>query len=128
MYVKSVIIALAMGLIATLPTVQAQEKASYPVDKDSGLIMAPGWKQVKNQCNACHSSLIVAQNSGDREFWRSTLQWMIDSQGLWDLSDTWEPVLGYLTTYYGARDIDMTIFRRMPLNEDEMPPMPSKDK
>jgi len=128
MYVKSAIIALAMGLTATLPTVQAQEKPVYQVDQKSGLIMAPGWKQINYQCNACHSSMIVAQNNGDREFWRSTIQWMIDSQGLWDLSDTWDPVLDYLVTNYGEKDIDMSTFRRLPLNEDELPPLPSKDK
>lgn len=99
---------------------------SYPVDPTTGLIMAPGWEVVKQQCNACHTSLIIPQNVGSREVWRETIQWMIDTQGLWDLSDTWEPVLDYLETYYNETGIDMKIFRRKPLDADKMPPMPIK--
>lgn len=101
---------------------------SYPVDKASGLIMAPGWELVKGQCNACHTSLIIAQNSGSKEAWQETLQWMIDTQGLWDLSDTWEPVLSYLSTWYGEAEIDMETFRRKPLDTEYLPPMPSLSK
>ena len=100
----------------------SEPAAEYPVDAKSGLIMAPGWQLVSHQCNACHSSLIVAQNHGNRAFWRDTLQWMIDTQGLWDLSDTWEPTLDYLSTYYGQVDMDMETFRRKPLDNALLPP------
>ncbi|MEZ9724034.1 cytochrome C [Vibrio splendidus] len=98
-------------------------KEYYGVDKASGLIMAPGWETVKGQCNACHTSLIVAQNSGNREQWRETIQWMVDTQGLWDLSDTWDPVLDYLSTYYQDKGIDMNKYRRKPIDSALMPPM-----
>ena len=101
----------------------SEEKNAYPVDKASGLIMAPGWELVNAQCNACHSSLIIPQNSGDRTFWRETIQWMVDTQGLWDLSETWDPVLDYLSTYYPkAEGPSMEIFRRKPLEEALLPP------
>ncbi len=101
--------------------VQADEipenpKEYYGVDKASGLIMAPGWETVKGQCNACHTSLIVAQNSGNREQWRETIHWMVDTQGLWDLPDTWDPVLYYLSTYYQDKGIDMNKYRRKPID------------
>lgn len=115
-------VALALGLAFSSTMVSADAKKDYPVDKESGLIMAPGWEMVKQQCNACHSSKLVAQNSGNREVWRGTLQWMIDTQGLWDLSETWEPVLKYLSTYYGGEEIDMATFRRLPLTRDQLPP------
>jgi len=114
--------ALAVAMVLSSSTMAAGDKEDYPVDKNSGLIMAPGWEMVKQQCNACHSSKLVAQNSGNREVWRGTLQWMIDTQGLWDLSDTWEPVLKYLSTYYGGDEIDMATFRRLPLTKDQLPP------
>ncbi|EDK29884.1 monoheme cytochrome c, putative [Vibrionales bacterium SWAT-3] len=101
-------------------------KAFYGVDKSSGLIMAPGWELVKGQCNACHTSLIVAQNSGTLEQWRETIQWMVDTQGLWDLSDTWDPVLDYLSTYYQDKGIDMNKYRRKPIDSALMPPMPGE--
>ena len=94
----------------------------FPTDAKSGLVMAPGWQMVSGQCNACHSSLIVAQNRGDRAFWRETLQWMIDTQGLWDLSDTWEPTLDYLSTFYGPIAFDQRTFRRKPIDPALMPP------
>lgn len=96
--------------------------AEYPVDPQSGLIMAPGWELVNYQCNACHTSMIVTQNRGDKAFWQETLQWMVDTQGLWDLSDTWEPTLSYLSTYYGQVEMDMTIFRRLPIESSQLPP------
>lgn len=114
--------ALAVAMVLSSSTMAAGDKKDYPVDQESGLIMAPGWEMVKQQCNACHSSKLVAQNSGNREVWRGTLQWMIDTQGLWDLSDTWEPVLKYLSTYYGGDEIDMATFRRLPLTKDQLPP------
>ncbi len=127
MHVKSTlavrgVATLALCLAVSLPAAAGEAKTTYPVDKESGLIMAPGWEMVNQQCNACHSSKLVAQNSGNREVWRGTLQWMIDTQGLWDLSETWEPVLKYLSTYYGDAEIDMTTFRRLPLSKDQLPP------
>ncbi|MDT3309156.1 cytochrome C [Shewanella vaxholmensis] len=106
------------GLLFTGATFAAE----YPVDPQSGLIMAPGWELVNYQCNACHTSMIVTQNRGDKAFWQETLQWMVDTQGLWDLSDTWEPTLSYLSTYYGQVEMDMTIFRRLPIESSQLPP------
>ncbi|MBU1391263.1 MAG: cytochrome C [Gammaproteobacteria bacterium] len=106
------------GLLFTGATFAAE----YPVDPQSGLIMAPGWELVNYQCNACHTSMIVTQNRGDKAFWKETLQWMVDTQGLWDLSDTWEPTLSYLSTYYGQAEMDMTIFRRLPIESSQLPP------
>jgi len=106
------------GLLFTGATFAAE----YPVDPQSGLIMAPGWELVNYQCNACHTSMIVTQNRGDKAFWQETLQWMVDTQGLWDLSDTWKPTLSYLSTYYGQAEMDMTIFRRLPIESSQLPP------
>ncbi|WP_256260892.1 cytochrome C [Shewanella sp. NIFS-20-20] len=105
----------------------AQADSQYGVDPVSGLIMAPGWEMVNYQCNACHTTLIIPQNPGNKETWRKTIQWMVDSQGLWDLSDTWEPVLDYLATHYGETEMDMSKFRRLPLPADQQPPMVTKE-
>lgn len=117
-------ILLVSALFSGAATAASDEapKKEYPIDPESGLKMAPGWEMVNAQCNACHSSLIVSQNSGDKNAWRETLQWMIDTQGLWDLSETWEPILDYLSTHYGVSDIDMKTFRRLPLDPTSMPP------
>lgn len=123
---KKRLIAASIAITGMMFPVTAAEK--YPIDAATGLIMAPGWEIVKAQCNACHTSLIIPQNPGNREVWRDTIQWMIDTQGLWDLNDTWEPVLDYLSTYYDEKAIDMRTFRRKPLEEYQMPPMPSKQE
>jgi hypothetical protein len=51
---------------------------------------------------------------------------MIDTQGLWDLNETWDPVLDYLETYYNESGINMKIFRRKPLEAAQMPPLPQQ--
>ena len=130
-YRKDIMRAALVCSLLTSMLVHADEvpdntKAFDGVDKSSGLILAPGWDLVKGQCNACHTSLIVAQNSGTREQWRETIQWMVDTQGLWDLSDTWDPVLDYLSTYYQDKGIDMNKYRRKPIDSALMPPMPGE--
>ncbi|MEZ9594559.1 cytochrome C [Shewanella sp. 10N.261.52.F9] len=125
---KTVFTASLLALSCLSPAMAADAAKSYPVDPVSGLIMAPGWEMVNYQCNACHTSLIIPQNKGNREVWRDTIQWMVDTQGLWDLSDTWDPVLDYLSTYYDETGIDMKIFRRKPLDSDQMPPIPTATK
>ncbi|GGI95639.1 cytochrome c [Shewanella hanedai] len=116
----------AFALLLGTSSFGAAAAEQYPVDKATGLIMAPGWEIVKNQCNACHTSLIIPQNVGSREVWRDTIQWMIDTQGLWDLNETWDPVLDYLETYYNESGINMKIFRRKPLEAAQMPPLPQQ--
>ena len=115
------------GLLGGLPAHASDtDVKEYPIDKVSGLKMAPGWELVNYQCNACHSSLIIPQNGGDEAVWRETIQWMVDTQGLWDLSETWDPVLHYLSTYYPAsNDIPQDIYRRRPLEESELPAKPT---
>ncbi|WP_299802037.1 cytochrome C [uncultured Shewanella sp.] len=125
---KTLFTAGLLALSYLSPAMAADAGKSYPVDPVSGLIMAPGWEMVNYQCNACHTTLIIPQNKGNREVWRDTIQWMVDTQGLWDLSDTWDPVLDYLSTYYDETGIDMKIFRRKPLDSDQMPPMPTPSK
>ncbi|MCL1138828.1 cytochrome C [Shewanella pneumatophori] len=124
---KTLFTASLLVLSCLSPVMAAETAKSYPVDPESGLIMAPGWEMVNYQCNACHTSLIIPQNKGNREVWRDTIQWMVDTQGLWDLSDTWDPVLDYLSTYYNETGIDMKIFRRKPLDSEQMPPMPGEE-
>lgn len=125
---KTLFTAGLLALSCLSPVMAADAVKSYPIDPESGLIMAPGWEMVNYQCNACHTTSIIPQNKGNREVWRDTIQWMVDTQGLWDLSDTWDPVLDYLSTYYDETGIDMKIFRRKPLDSEQMPPMPTSNE
>ena len=90
-------------------------RTQYTTDKTTGLVKAPGWQLVLGNCSACHSTKLITQNHGTKAEWRETIQWMINTQGLWDLSDAWEPILTYLSQCYPQEEIDMSIFRRRPL-------------
>ena len=90
-------------------------RENYSIDKTTGLIKAPGWQLVLGNCSACHSTQLITQNHGTKAEWKNTIQWMINTQGLWDSSDAWEPILNYLSQCYPQEEIDMSIFRRRPL-------------
>ena len=65
-------------------------------------------------CSACHSLALVYQNRMTRDGWISTIRWMQEKQGLWDLGEAEEPILDYLEENYGVADIP---WRRKPLEQ-----------
>ncbi len=69
-------------------------------DPESGLVIAPGFEQVKAQCTACHSGRLVAQNRADREGWLQMIRWMQETQNLWPLGPAEPVILDYLATHY----------------------------
>ena len=71
-------------------------------DKETGLIIAPGFEQVKETCTVCHSPMLITQNKADRDGWLEMIRWMQDKQGLWDLEpDVENTILDYLAANYG---------------------------
>jgi len=88
-------------MLAITNTVIAADIQAYQIDKDSGLIMAPGWEIVKGNCTACHSAKFITGQRGDRETWESMIRWMQRTQGLWQIpSETETTILDYLATNY----------------------------
>ncbi len=73
----------------------------FEVDRASGLVIAPGYEQVKAQCTVCHSGRLVTQNRADREGWRQMIRWMQETQNLWPLGPAEEEILDYLAGNYG---------------------------
>ena len=72
------------------------------IDKETGLIIAPGFEQVKQTCTVCHSPMLITQNKADREGWLEMIRWMQDKQGLWQLEPPIEnAILDYLAANYG---------------------------
>lgn len=94
-----------LGLITvlaswSLPPGSAQET----IDPETGLIVAPGWQDVKDSCIRCHTAQIITQNSGNRAVWESRIRWMQSSQGLGDLETAVEDsILSYLASVYGQK-------------------------
>ncbi len=88
------------------------------IDKDSGLIIAPGMDIVKTNCTVCHSAKFITLQKGDRDTWLSMIRWMQDSQGLWQFdAKTEDTILTYLETNYPPSDIS----RRSNLEEKYLP-------
>jgi len=66
----------------------------------SGLIDAPGLMTVVNNCTNCHSAQLLTQNRMDSAGWESTIDWMQETQNLWDLGTNEEIIVNYLVTNY----------------------------
>ena len=83
-------------LLCVAPLVLAAER-----DPASGLVIDRGFEQVRAQCVACHSLMLVSQNRADREGWLQMIRWMQETQGLWPLGDDEPVILDYLAKHYG---------------------------
>jgi len=95
--VRKLLFALVLLSLA-IPAMSAEEK----IDKETGLIVAPGFEQVRETCTVCHSPMLITQNKADRDGWLEMIRWMQDKQGLQDLEPVLEKtILDYLAANYG---------------------------
>jgi hypothetical protein len=86
-------------LAVTLSVSSAQQ-----TDNITGLLQEEGWQTVQANCTACHSALIITQNSGSREVWKSRIVWMQETQGLELLAiEVENTILDYLAINYGQK-------------------------
>lgn len=74
------------------------------VHEPTGLLDGPGLDMVIRNCTGCHSAKLVTQNKATANGWRGTIQWMQETQGLWDLGENEEVIVNYLTTYYAPEE------------------------
>lgn len=93
--------------------------ASAEIDPQTGLVLAPHYELVDQNCTACHSSKLIIQNRADREGWLAMIRWMQEKQGLWPLGTDEAKILDYLTANYG---LTTSAYRRKPLARHLMPP------
>ena len=70
-------------------------------DEDyGGLPPGEGREATFDACNACHSTMLVAQQRLARDIWDETLEWMVEEQGMDELTqDERKEILDYLSTY-----------------------------
>ena len=88
------------------------------LDKDTGLIVAPGMEIVKANCTACHSAKFITLQRGDRQTWADMIKWMQETQGLWQFDPKTEDIiLTYLETNYAPNAVS----RRPNLSKSLMP-------
>lgn len=112
---------LLLLLLLALPLTQTNRLAAQENERVDGLIVSPGWQDVQANCTECHSSLLIAQNSGNRAVWESRIRWMQDTQGMQDLTpEMEESILSYLAENYGQKEGS----RRPPLSNHLMPSNP----
>jgi hypothetical protein len=71
----------------------------------SGLIAAPGYDLVRTNCTICHSAKLVTQNRATREGWAQMIDWMQETQGLWDLGKNEPKILDYLAANYAPEEV-----------------------
>lgn len=101
---------------------KAKPKAEDPDDRiengihvATGLVVAEGFEEVKATCTACHSAKLVTQNRASREGWKAMIEWMQETQGLWQLGKAEDRILDYLAANYAPEEIG----RRANLEEIE---------
>lgn len=85
------------------------------LESTTGLIAQGDWLLVKQNCTPCHSAKLVTQNHADKAGWMATIDWMQETQGLWDLGDNEFRIVNYLTNFYGYEKVG----RRKPLEIEE---------
>ena len=85
-------------------------------DLETGLLAGDGLALVKANCTACHSSALILQNRFTREGWHSKIEWMQETQGLWDLGNNESMILDYLAANYAP---EAPRGRRVPLTDIE---------
>ncbi|QWX84927.1 monoheme cytochrome C [Cellulophaga sp. HaHaR_3_176] len=83
-----------------VPDSDDYNKVENGIHLRTGFVEGEGLMQVVNNCTNCHSAKLVTQNRMSKEKWLATIRWMQETQNLWDLGESEEPILTYLSTYY----------------------------
>jgi cytochrome c len=83
----------------------ADRPAALAQDDDAALAAMPdhpGKEEVFYTCNACHSIHLVTQQRLSRERWDQLLDYMVEEQGMAELTaEQRRVILEYLATQYG---------------------------
>lgn len=70
----------------------------------TGFVEGEGLMTVVNNCTNCHSAKLVTQNRMTADGWRATIDWMQETQNLWDLGQNEEIIVAYLAKYYAPEE------------------------
>ena len=107
-----------MRIAALLTMFLLAVSANAEVDETTGLIVAPGWQDVRAHCGGCHSHALVTQQRASRQTWLDMIRWMQDSQNLWQFQpDVEDRILTYLAENYAPQPNR----RRAPIPASLMP-------
>ncbi len=81
-------------------TEEEDDRIENGIHVRTGLVDAEGLMTVVNNCTNCHSAKLVTQNRMNAERWAATIDWMQETQNLWDLGDNEAIIINYLVTNY----------------------------
>lgn len=70
------------------------------IHKETGLKDAAGLTTVIQNCTNCHSAKLIIQNRMSKADWEKTIDWMQETQNLWDLGSNEEVIVNYLVSNY----------------------------
>lgn len=76
------------------------DKIENGIHLRTGLKEGVGLMETVNNCTNCHSAKLVTQNRMDAARWAATIDWMQETQNLWDLGGNEEIIINYLVTNY----------------------------
>lgn len=76
------------------------DKIENGIHLRTGLKEGKGLMETVNNCTNCHSAKLVTQNRMDANRWAATIDWMQETQNLWDLGKNEEVIINYLVTNY----------------------------
>ncbi len=91
--------------VAQNETPAAEEEVKDGIHLATGMVYAEGFDVVRATCTACHSAQLVTQNRASREGWVNMIDWMQETQGLWELGEQEPIILDYLATYYAPEEV-----------------------
>lgn len=84
--------------------VAISQPVNAETDLTTGLIVAPGWENVRAHCGGCHSHALVTQQRASRQTWLDMIRWMQQSQNLWQFQPEVETqILDYLAANYAPQ-------------------------
>ncbi len=87
-------------LVAVEPDAEDPDRVENGIHIRTGFIDAPGMEETIINCTSCHSAELVIQNRMNKERWHATIDWMQESQNLWDLGENEEIIVNYLIKNY----------------------------
>lgn len=79
--------------------------ASDSLDAATGLVIDDALPVVVGNCTGCHSAQLITQNRATREGWQHMIEWMQETQKLWDLGANETAILDYLEKHYAPEKI-----------------------
>jgi hypothetical protein len=91
--------------IAPVAIEEDRNKIENGIHLRTGLIEAEGLMAVVNNCTNCHSSKLIIQNRMNAERWNATIEWMQETQNLWDLGDNQAVIVDYLVANYPPKSV-----------------------